>query len=369
MILKIVTGARLGRTLGHCVEKSHNVPILNSPCFLSRIFFEVSFMRVLLTGGYGCIGAWIIRQLLARSAQVWIYDLKQDTHRLQLLLGDEPPANVSFVQGDVTDLPRLQSALAENAITHLIHLAGLQVPTCRANPILGAQVNVIGTLACFEAVKALGTQVKRLVYASSAAVFGPQTDYTHTKTPLADDVKLTPTTHYGFFKCCNEGNAKIYFQDHGISSIGLRPWTVFGPGRDLGMTSEPTKAIKSLAVGRPYHVTYGGWQDMQYVEDVAGVFVRCLEAEYSGAKSYNLRGDVVDLPTLHRAMIAVDPAARHLISYGDRQIGIAWDLDDTALQRDLGPMPKTPLQEGIRKTLEAFRELHQAGKLDISDLG
>ena len=74
---------------------------------------------------------------------------------------------------------------------------------------------------------------------------------------------LTPTTHYGYFKCCNEGNARIYFQDHGLSSIGLRPWTVFGVGRDFGMTSEPTKAIKSLALGRSYHISYGGWQDLQ----------------------------------------------------------------------------------------------------------
>ena len=124
--------------------------------------------------------------------------------------------------------------------------------------------------------------MQRLVYASSAAVFGPPEAYP--PGPLADDVTLTPTTHYGYFKCCNEGNARIYFQDHGLSSIGLRPWTVYGVGRDFGMTSEPTKAIKSLALGRPYHITYGGWQDLQYVDDVAKMFVRCLEAPYSGGE-------------------------------------------------------------------------------------
>ena len=95
--------------------------------------------------------------------------------------------------------------------------------------------------------------MQRLIYASSAAVFGPPGDYPPGR--LADDVLLTPTTHYGYFKCCNEGNARIYFQDHGLSSIGLRPWTVYGVGRDFGMTSEPTKAIKALALGRPYHIT------------------------------------------------------------------------------------------------------------------
>src|SRR5438876_7515206 len=100
------------------------------------------------------------------------------------------------------------------------------------------------------------------------------------------------------------------------------------------MTSEPTKAIKCLALGRSYHITYGGWQDMQWVDDVAKIIVRCLERPYCGAKSYNLRGHLVDLPTLHQAMCAVDPAAAKLITFGDRQIAIAYDLDDQSLQRD-----------------------------------
>jgi nucleoside-diphosphate-sugar epimerase len=323
-------------------------------------------MRVLLTGGCGCIGAWIVRRLLARPARVWIYDLKEDPRRLRLILPEEQVRQVTFVQGDVADLNRLKSTLGDHGITHVVHLAGLQVPTCRADPILGARVNVLGTLAVFEAVRAFQPQVQRLVYASSAAVFGPPEDYP--PGPLADDVKLTPTTHYGHFKCCNEGNARVYFQDHGLSSVGLRPWTVYGVGRDFGMTSEPTKAIKSLALGRAYHISYGGWQDLQYVDDVAAVFERACVAPYAGAKSYNLRGDVVDVATLHRALCEVEPAAERLVTYGTKQIGIAYDLSDDALQRDLGPTPKTPLVEGVRRTLALFRQLHAEGRLDTRDL-
>ena len=186
--------------------------------------------------------------------------------------------------------------------------------------------------------------------------------------PLADDVPLTPSTHYGVFKCTNEGNARIYFQDFGISSVGLRPWTVYGVGRDFGMTSEPTKAIKSLALNRACHISYGGWQDYQYVDDVAKITVRCLEAQYQGAKSYNLRGHVADLATFHRALCEVEPAAAKLITFGERQIAIAYDLDDQALQRDLGPMPRTPLVDGIRATLGQFRKLNAEGRLDTADL-
>jgi nucleoside-diphosphate-sugar epimerase len=273
---------------------------------------------------------------------------------------------VGFVQGDVTDLAGLRAAIDRHGITHVVHLAGLQVPVCRADPLLGARVNVLGTLAAFEAVRLSQGQVRRLVYASSAAVFGPPDAYP--PGPLPDDVPLRPATHYGVFKCCNEGNARIYYQDHGLSSIGLRPWTVYGVGRDFGMTSEPTKAIKALALERPYHITYGGWQDLQYALDVARVFVRCLEAPYQGAKSYNLRGDVVDLPAFHRALCAAEPQAARLITFGQRQITIAYDLDDGALQRDLGPIPKTPLAEGVRQTLDRFRHLRCQGQLDTADL-
>ena len=96
--------------------------------------------------------------------------------------------------------------------------------------------------------------------------------------------------------------------------------------------------------------------------------MRCLEAPYSGAKSYNLRGHVVDLATFHRALCEVEPAAAQLITFGDRQLAIAHDLDDAALQRDLGPMPRTPLAEGIRRTLEQFRQLQTEGRLDTLDL-
>jgi nucleoside-diphosphate-sugar epimerase len=323
-------------------------------------------MRVLLTGGYGCIGSWIAKQLLERGDDVFIYDLKEDPRRLRMIVPEERRRRIPFIPGDVTDLNSLRQALDQNQIREIVHLAGLQVPVCRANPILGATVNVLGTLAVFEAMRSAKNQIQRLVYASSAAVFAPPDSYGDG--PLGDDVALVPKTHYGVFKCCNEGNARIYFQDFGLSSIGLRPWTVYGVGRDFGMTSEPTKAIKSVALGRKYHVSYGGRQDLQFVEDVAATCVACLERPYHGAKSYNLRGHVADSAAFLEALAAVAPAARELITFGDRQIPIAYDLDDSALRRDLGPMPRTSLEEGVARTFEHFQRLKKEGRLDTADL-
>jgi nucleoside-diphosphate-sugar epimerase len=141
----------------------------------------------------------------------------------------------------------------ENAITHIIHLAALQVPFCKAKPSLGAAVNVVGTVNVFEAAKRAG--LKQVVYASSVAVYGISEEYPDA--PLAHDAPHKPRTLYGVYKHANEGSARISYQDDGISSIGLRPYIVYGPGRDQGMTSGPTKAILAAVLGQPYHIGFG----------------------------------------------------------------------------------------------------------------
>jgi UDP-glucose 4-epimerase len=323
-------------------------------------------VRVLMTGGYGCIGSWVAKQLADAGEEVWIYDLKEDTHRLDLILRTEQRSAVHFVPGDVSDLDSLRSAVERAEATHILHLAGLQTPTCRANPLLGAKVNVLGTLAVFETALVLKDQVRRVVYASSAAVHGPPDD--GSSSPVADLVRLAPLTHYGAFKVCNELNAKVYWLDHGITSVGLRPWTVYGVGRDFGMTSEPTKAIKAAALGRPYRISYGGRQDLQYVADVAATFMLALTRPFEGADAFNIRGTVAPIETFVDALSAVVPAARSLVTHGDRQLPIAPELDDSRLSSHLGPIPRTALVDGIAETYRRFHELRAQGRLDESDL-
>lgn len=324
-------------------------------------------MRVLMTGGYGCIGAWVSKQLVDAGQEVWIYDLKEDTHRTDLLLDAEQRSKVHFLPGDVSNPEAVRTAVETVGATHLLHLAGLQTPTCRANPVLGAMVNVIGTLAVFEAAVALKGQIERVVYASSAAVHGPAEP--ENVGPLEDEVRLAPLTHYGAYKVCNELNARVYWLDNGVPSIGLRPWTVYGVGRDFGMTSEPTKAIKAVAAGRPYRISYGGLQDLQYVGDVAGTFLRALSEPFEGAEAFNVRGAVEPIETFVKTLIEVAPEAANLVSHGDRQLPIAFDLDDSRLEAQLGPIPRTSLREGIAETYKRFVALKNEGRLDLSDLG
>ena len=322
-------------------------------------------MRVLITGGYGFIGAWIARSLLARGAGVVSYDLREDPRRLRLVLSDTEVSQVAFAPGDVTDTAALAAAIRQHAATHVIHLAGLQVPACRADPLLGAAVNVGGTISVFEAARACG--LPRVVYASTAAVFGGPDRYPPGR--LADDAPPLPLTHYGVFKVCNEGTAKVYFADHGVSSVGLRPWAVYGVGRDLGVTSEPTKAIKAAVLGRRFAVSFGGAVDFQHVQDVAEAFVLACERPYTGAGAFNLRGSVATLEEFRQTLVRVLPEAGPLVTVGTNQIGFAYELSDDGVTAALGALPKTSLEDGIRDTVERFRALHAEGRLDASELG
>jgi nucleoside-diphosphate-sugar epimerase len=317
-----------------------------------------------MTGGYGCIGSWVARQLVEEGREVWILDLVEDTHRLDLLLDPEARSQVHFVPGDVSDAVSVRLAVEAVEATHLLHLAGLQVPSCRADPIRGALVNVLGTLGVFEAAKAFPGQVERVVYASSAAVHGPADPAS--AGPVGDEVRLAPLTHYGAFKVCNELNARVYWLENGVTSVGLRPWTVYGVGRDFGVTSEPTKAIKAVAAGRPYAISYGGLQDLQYVVDVASDFLRALAVPFEGADAFNVRGAVVPIETFVATLR--DVTGLDLVTHGDRQLPIAPDLDDSRLMARLGPLRRTPLADGIAETYGRFVTLRQQGRLDLSDL-
>ena len=126
--------------------------------------------RFLVTGALGCIGAWTVKRLIDEGAQVWTYDLPAEPHRLRLIMSDEALARVNFIHGDIADAESFDHAVTSNCITHIVHLAALQVPFVRANPILGARVNVVGTTVVFETARQRKGQIQGLAYASSIGV-------------------------------------------------------------------------------------------------------------------------------------------------------------------------------------------------------
>lgn len=320
---------------------------------------------ILVTGSSGFLGAWVIKDLTTRQVPVVLFDRDPDLRRFDQITTARPSELIS-VEGDITDVKRIRRAITEHGVTAVIHLAGLQIPVCRENPILGAHVNVGGTLAVFEAARLSGG-VRQIVYASSAAVIGPEESYQRGLIP--NDAALHPATHYGVFKQCNEGNARVYFQDQGISSIGLRPWTVYGAGRDLGVTADATRAVKSAVAGRPFTIRYSGRNALQYAADVAAAFVLCALDSRAVCRTFNLRGDVVPMEDFVAEVESQEPEARGLISLSGGPIPVACDLDDSELRAFLPELASTPLSEGIRETREIFGRLRRENRLDLSDLG
>ncbi len=321
----------------------------------------------LVTGALGCIGAWTVRALVREGVPVIAFDLGRDRRRLAQIMTQAELDAVTFVVGDITYLEGIRETLDKEAITNVIHLAALQVPFCRADPPLGALVNVVGTVNVFEAVKRSPAVTAPLVFTSSIGMFAADdaNPETHRLEEAADG---HPTTHYGVYKRANEGTARVYALDDGISSIGLRPMTVYGTGRDQGMTSTPTTAIAAAVLGVPFAITFGGRTLFQYAEDVARTLLAASRSQLDGAHVFNLGGSSVDMTGWVAAIESAVPEAAGLITFASNELPFPSEIEHEALAA-LGPLPVTPYEEGIKATADIFRQLAADGRLVGTEQG
>jgi UDP-glucuronate 4-epimerase len=290
--------------------------------------------RWLVTGSLGCLGAWTVVILAREGARVVALDRGTDQRRLRLIAAPEELETVTFVQGDITEPKAVSRALAEHEITHVVHLAALQVPFCKADPVLGAQVNVTGTVNVFEAAKQHGL-ASPVAYASSAAVFD-------------ENGEIAPRTHYGIYKLANEGTARVYWQDDGIASVGLRPFSVYGPGRDQGLTAGPTLAIEAAVRGQPYRIGFGGRTQLHYAPDVARAFVQAARSPGDGAHAFSLGGPATAIAEFVTAVEAEIPGAE--LTFDEAPLPFP-----DSLPAPWFDSPLTPLEDGIHETAEILR--------------
>lgn len=302
--------------------------------------------RYLVTGANGCIGAWVLHHLTRAGADVIAFDLQPDEHRHRLVNSGAMP-DVEWRWGDLTVADDVRRA-TEGA-TRIIHLAALQIPYCRANPSAGAAVNVLGTVHVFEAAKEFG--VAQVAQASSIAVYGAATDYDDVILPVGS--QRSPTTLYGVYKVACEDLAKVFWAEHKVRSVGLRPHTVFGPGRDQGMTSLPSIAIEKAIAREPYHISYGGRLDFQYASDVARAFIDAANSDLENAPTYDLAGDAIEVKQFVEAIAACTGFSE--ITCGVTQLPVVAGVSGDEWRAVPGVSRTTPLRDAISESAALFK--------------
>lgn len=294
-------------------------------------------MKVLLTGGGGFLGAWIVRRLSARGVEVRVFDRSDDRTVMRGIAGAAAD-RVEWVRGDVSATEEV--AAAGDGCDAAVHLAALLTPACRDDPVLGARVNLIGTLNVFEAARAHG--MAKVVYASSAGVFG-----------IEDGETPRPSTLYGAYKLACEGVARAYWADHAIPSVGFRPGVVYGPGREIGLSAGPSLACREAVAGRAYTIGYTGAADLIHVDDVAAAFEAAVLRDLEGAHAFSLVGEVADVGRVVAAIRREVPDAR--IDAEGEPIPMAAVLKPGDTGPVLGDLPRTGLDEGIARTIAHYR--------------
>ncbi len=223
----------------------------------------------------------------------------------------------------------------------IIHLAALQVPFCKADPVAGARANVVGTVNVLEAARSSWPEAGRLRQLDRGALsFFPDA-------PWLD-------TLYGAYKLCNEMTASVYFQDWGVPSVGIRPGVVYGVARDQGLTSKTTIAILAAAAGKPYTIPFTGAVSALHAGEIASAFIKAVSRERNEARVFDLNGRATSVPEWLEILRGIAPAAQ--LSMTGAELPFPADLSDAAIQvlpRRLRPGPARPRHPRHLRRLQA----------------
>lgn len=295
-------------------------------------------MTVLITGGGGFLGAWIARRLVKGGNRIRIFDVSGNRTMVTRIAGTAVANGIDWRTGDIASPTDVTAAT--DGCDAIVHLAGLLTPACKADPRRGTMVNLFGTLNVFDA--ALAHKIQKIVYTSSAAVYGPE-----------DGTTPCPDTHYGAFKLACEGSARAYWTDHKLASIGFRPYIVYGPGREVGLTAGPSLACRAAARGEAYAIPYSGAAGLVYVDDVAAAYEAALANAPQGAGVFNLPGQTADNQQVIAEIKKCVPGAR--ITIDGPALPFAADIGEGGLRRAFPTLPMTTLGDGIRATIAFYQ--------------
>jgi nucleoside-diphosphate-sugar epimerase len=307
-------------------------------------------MSYLVTGGTGFIGAYTIRDLLRKGEKVVSFDSSPELSIMGDALTKGEIEKTVRVLGDIGDLPLLLNTIKEHGVDHIVHLASLQIPASDANPHLAVKINCEGTANILEACRI--ADVRKLVWASSIAVFGPPELYGNK--PVPNDAPHYPVSVYGACKSLNEYMAKHYYERHGIDSVGFRFTAVYGVGRVRGKSSFTTKMIEMAAKGEPYTVPFADdLVDWQYVEDTSALITHALNLpNKTRTRVFNTQGDLRPVTDGVNYLRKLAKQARFELEGG--RFGIPWQFETTRLKEEIGFTPQFSMERGIERTYQEF---------------
>ena len=309
---------------------------------------------ILVTGSGGCIGVWVVAELLKQGYQVIATDLDPKLSRLDLLMQRQDFANLHIRALDISDAATVLRFFEQHAIDAVIHLAALQVPFCKADPSLGARVNVVGTINMLEAVRQQG--IKRFAYASSVAA--------STMPGSAQHQTQWLETLYGAYKVCNEQTAAVYWQDWQVPSVGIRPSVVYGVARDQGMSALPTLALLAACLDKPYTIPFSGDVGFVYVANIAHAFMQSISHEQSGATVHDYNGVCCSVQRFVELASHYVDTSKITIS-GD-PLPFPAHMSNQPLLDVIGSFPELDLSQGIAQTITLFQRLIEQRKIDAS---
>ena len=332
---------------------------------------------IFITGGTGCIGSVTIYKLLQHNEvdKIVVATRSNNAEPLKLWMGQNIDPKLEFVTLDVSDYEAINEVVLKVNPTHIIHLGAYQSPDCSRDHIGGMEINTGGTMALFDVAEKL-TRLEKFVFASSAAVYGMRSMYT--QDTINEDVQLAPPNHYGIWKLAGEHLGRLFHNKTKVPTVCLRLNTTYGKGRDKGMTSAPTNALKAIAMGAvsgellPFEMPYQGRENYHFVEDVGAQFAVCTLQPYEGFGAFNIKGETI---AIKEFLKIVDEQAQEL-GLGDysRSTVIAdappnlfvCDLEHEKISKTFKNLPQTTIEHGVRKSLQEFLDMAKKGILDYS---
>ncbi len=322
--------------------------------------------RILVTGSTGCIGSSVVRYLLEHGVETVVGFTRSKPE-------ESTPDGFEHVQGDITDVARITQVLKDVRPDRIIHLAAFQTPDCQANPFFGMDVNMTATAELFKAAARELPDLDRFVFASSVAVHGPRA--AHASDKVGPEALFCPPNLYGFWKIAGEGMAQAFHMETQIPTVSLRLATTYGPGRDRGMTSAPTTAMKAAVLGVDFEIPYSGREHYHFVHDVGAGFSEAAIAPFQGYGAFHIPGTTVPIADFCELigemaddMPAIESAGKTTIQKEAPVVPFSCDLDHEPTLAAFPNMPLTPVREGVQQSLDTFLAEKISGDLTTADI-